>query len=472
MSALPIQDGLIWSDQIISPEEGPYTIACKLATLNSDRVLRLLTRVFGPSLSQRLARHSTRSMNRPNHWEESSLTARWTEIIERHTDVTEVGREILVRTLASQLGGFATAISISQHFRYCPECLRVGFQSTLHQIAAIVRCPIHRCELLTTCRRCGGPTPSYGIVSAFKYKMQCPRCSVPLATAWERDCHVVCWARPPGHEALSLLKCLLYPIKRLVIERHDGFDTHFGRLPDACKMIAHFAVAYAVTRPAIPLDILDTRALSAQPLVVQAKPADLEVNGFINRPRHELHSAYLALNEMLQESIGEDRLERFQYLSGGRRFRGVHGDLVYVNDPEALALSLWRFRSDQCPGKFSTETTRIRSSYVVNITFQNLSIIDWLKLLIVTFEAELRLAKAWCQLLASVKDDPEGTIRLSEFFSAFFQLSRDPSPPAVTKVIVFHGPRQERHEECTLAIWDASTVFPIEPLVHIGGSTD
>lgn len=43
------------------------------------------------------------------------------------------------------------------HFRYCPECLRYGYHTLLHQLPWIDRCPWHGAQLRPQCRRCGHP---------------------------------------------------------------------------------------------------------------------------------------------------------------------------------------------------------------------------------------------------------------------------------------------------------------------------
>jgi hypothetical protein len=40
-------------------------------------------------------------------------------------------------------------------FRYCPECLRFGYHSLMHQVPWLGRCPLHGAQLRTGCHRCG-----------------------------------------------------------------------------------------------------------------------------------------------------------------------------------------------------------------------------------------------------------------------------------------------------------------------------
>lgn len=442
---------------------GPYTVACKLACLNAQPVRTLLSRVFG-RLSQRLAseRHANGSP--------TSMNARWLETYATQIDeVTAIGSEILTRSLVSQLGDFASWISNDECLRYCPECLEVGFQSALHQISAIVRCPIHGCDLLTTCRRCGASTSRYTVFDAFDLKLHCSTCREPLSHAWHRDGHVVCWECPAGHEAISEAKCKLRAFQRIVFAHHDGCHRHFSKLPEESIRVAYFALGNAAIGPTISEDLLDPRAVSARPLVVSAKPPEPSAFRPGGRPCNELTSAYFAVNEMLQTSIGKYRIARLMHLPGATSGRGVHERItVDIDDPEAFAFALWRFRSDAGMPHLCAEPGRIRTSYALGSRSHTLSLINWMRFLYLTFDAELHLATSWCRLSASTKRDPERGQHLREHFSGFFQLSAYPSPPAVTKAIVLPSP-QQRYDpsyvysvECHLAFWDASTIFPIE----------
>lgn len=62
-------------------------------------------------------------------------------------------------------------------FRYCPDCLAFGYQSTICQVEALERCPIHGRPLLSACRSCGAATCRYTLNSqAFKAPFHCHVC--------------------------------------------------------------------------------------------------------------------------------------------------------------------------------------------------------------------------------------------------------------------------------------------------------
>lgn len=49
----------------------------------------------------------------------------------------------------------AGVLAAQHHFRFCPECLRFGYHTLLHQLPWISRCPWHGAQLRTECLRCG-----------------------------------------------------------------------------------------------------------------------------------------------------------------------------------------------------------------------------------------------------------------------------------------------------------------------------
>jgi hypothetical protein len=49
------------------------------------------------------------------------------------------------------------ALPIRRVLRLCPDCAQRGYHSAIHQLPWLTRCPIHGCELITRCKRCGTP---------------------------------------------------------------------------------------------------------------------------------------------------------------------------------------------------------------------------------------------------------------------------------------------------------------------------
>lgn len=68
---------------------------------------------------------------------------------------------------------------LTKLFRYCPECLRGGFHSILHQHVALGYCPQHRCLLHAGCQRCGFKfAPTWESVA--QHPFACMRCGALL----------------------------------------------------------------------------------------------------------------------------------------------------------------------------------------------------------------------------------------------------------------------------------------------------
>lgn len=62
-----------------------------------------------------------------------------------------------------------------EELRYCPECLRVGYHSTMFQYLGLQNCPTHRCLLQVGCGGCGrGVVPTLHNVVADPFA--CPKC--------------------------------------------------------------------------------------------------------------------------------------------------------------------------------------------------------------------------------------------------------------------------------------------------------
>ena len=75
----------------------------------------------------------------------------------------------------SMLGGLAGVILEVEHLRFCCRCLRIGYHSIVHQIAGLVRCPIHNDPLQTRCPNCATETPPFAM-SPSPSEYRCPHC--------------------------------------------------------------------------------------------------------------------------------------------------------------------------------------------------------------------------------------------------------------------------------------------------------
>lgn len=78
--------------------------------------------------------------------------------VELHPNVLEsvLGiSQASIETLQSDYYALELFSTPSFYLQYCPECIRVGYHSPLHQSPALKLCPIHRRDLCTICSACG-----------------------------------------------------------------------------------------------------------------------------------------------------------------------------------------------------------------------------------------------------------------------------------------------------------------------------
>ncbi len=104
--------------------------------------------------------------------------------------------------LSHVLGHWTHAIANDKFFRYCPTCLSYGFQSSICQIDAIERCPVHGDALRNTCAVCGALTPRYAWDRTLQVDhgvLCCSKCGKAYALAWNRS-HWFKWRPMPGAE--------------------------------------------------------------------------------------------------------------------------------------------------------------------------------------------------------------------------------------------------------------------------------
>lgn len=149
-----------WGVGWIGPYESPFSLAQKFTWANQPSAHRLLS-LFGlrGSALQSCSGSSTLSL----------LTS------DGMRNPIWIGR-----FLDSYAGPWARSLAIEERFRYCPACIRHGYQSTLYQIEGLLTCPIHEDRLITECLACHRPTCSYALTDdAFRDPMCCAHCGSP-----------------------------------------------------------------------------------------------------------------------------------------------------------------------------------------------------------------------------------------------------------------------------------------------------
>lgn len=80
-------------------------------------------------------------------------------------------------SLATLAERWTFLIASDMHIRYCARCIGEGFHSSIYQIDALQKCPIHRESLLSVCNHCGGATSTHAISKeTFENPFHCVHC--------------------------------------------------------------------------------------------------------------------------------------------------------------------------------------------------------------------------------------------------------------------------------------------------------
>lgn len=153
------------------PFEGGYSLLLKLAWANGAVASDLCHAIFERKLvgSNPAGRHGRSLMD--TAWVDPKLHG-----IEYLRD------KVVDGSLVTRVGKWCNHIAADQVLRYCPDCLRSGYQSALFQIDGMRECPIHGEPLQSVCMQCGTKTPRYALTEAgFSTPFFCETCSSPLA---------------------------------------------------------------------------------------------------------------------------------------------------------------------------------------------------------------------------------------------------------------------------------------------------
>jgi len=158
-----LRDGVTWRATWHRQAEGGYTLAGKLLIANRIDPGELFgIAITGKSLFPGAT--NWRSFNTTAWLPEGGAVLQWFRDKLHHAALeTTVGKAVLRLCAAERL-------------RYCPECFSFGYQSSVCQIEALDKCPIHGCELRNRCQVCGGSTPSYALTPRFNEPFSCEFC--------------------------------------------------------------------------------------------------------------------------------------------------------------------------------------------------------------------------------------------------------------------------------------------------------
>jgi hypothetical protein len=280
--------------------EGPYTRLGKLCIVNAMNAQQICHALTKKSLS-----HSDNSF----HHSRSLLHSPWLKEVEANS---LIGKEITAFSMDGLCGNWASRIASDEHLRFCSSCLRVGFQSSLFQIDALTRCPIHNDPLLEHCPHCQQPTPRYALTAeGFDAPLHCARCGLPYAAFW-------------GEKRLRYEAARTLELERLrIIARELGASRSLvTRWPDfdSWRMEPHHSSASRTVRAAAATslgEVLHIAAFQNDAFTIYAEDARPEI--FSDQPQTDLVVVNLAQRRQIYKSVRRQIEEMIQPIIRLRR---------------------------------------------------------------------------------------------------------------------------------------------------------
>jgi len=112
-----------------------------------------------------------------------NFSARYMELMTSTPLMRKFAQHFRTRSLRSSFGPRTGREMLDvQTIRFCPECLRACFHSPVFQLACIKCCPLHGCDLVTACPRCGGTAgqPMFE-PSLIRHPLACECCNSPFS---------------------------------------------------------------------------------------------------------------------------------------------------------------------------------------------------------------------------------------------------------------------------------------------------
>lgn len=334
---------IAWVAEWAGPHEGGMTLAMKYVWANALDGASASKSICGKTL---VSNYSQRVHGR------SFLTPGWarTALVDRKPSI---GALIARSNIERYAGRWGQWLASDKCFRYCRECIHIGYQSLLYQIDALALCPLHRTPLLSACPRCTTPTSRYALTAdAMTNPFCCPGCGTPYGGQFDPRA----WRCTNFHrEASSLLR----PLTRflLQLDRRDfdwlhwdeWFGPWLGEAEQREKRVATFNVLARVIphqidqellmAPERPLSILKGRAM--------ASAAPSRVPLLCNSQAY--YSIYKAIRRYLLKRVSAhiDGRVRLSPNSGEINLRSEILWLSLKKCPFMQTVWLWRLRFEQ-----------------------------------------------------------------------------------------------------------------------------
>lgn len=201
-----VNGDLLGCDRWTASLEGAFTRTAKIALLNVLQPAALSKLLFGCRL---LPTSFTEVHGR------SFLNSAWAKF----SDIGATGRSVLPGFLSNLCGSWATSIASDARLRLCRSCADVGYHTSIFQIDALERCPLHGELLVTECHYCGVATPRYALtLEAFLSPMQCVACGVGYGKAWISSANLAGWTGPRDVEPFQRVARRLRMLSDLGLE--------------------------------------------------------------------------------------------------------------------------------------------------------------------------------------------------------------------------------------------------------------
>jgi hypothetical protein len=440
---------IAWVADWVGPHEGGMTLAMKYVWANA---------LDGPSASKSICGKTLVSNYSQRVHGRSFLTPGWarTASVGR---MPSIGALIARRNIERYAGRWGQWLASDKCFRYCPECIRVGYQSLLYQVDALALCPLHRTPLLSACPGCATPTPRYALtVDAMTNPFCCPGCGTPYGGKFDPRS----WRCGSFHkEASSSLRPLTQFL--LQLDRNDfdwlhwdaWFGPWLGEVEQREKRVATFDVLSRIIRHRIDQELFTTPQRTLSVLKGRAVASTARSRVPLPSDSQTHYSIYKAIRRHFLKRLSDQLGRRLRFDSGSTEIN-LRSEILWLSlkkCPYLQALWLWRLRFEQLESAKPLTVSR-RQKLPLREDAQNW---PWkgggdeaafAYYVFTSFHTAAETVSDWWEKasrFASLPLTDQGNARSMELHMEFANLlspSRLPVPPRITAVFGPGGSRQ------------------------------
>lgn len=447
---------IAWVAEWAGPHEGGMTLAMKYAWANA---------LDGASASKSICGKTLVSSYTQRLHGRSFLTPGWARaaLVDRKPSI---GALIARSNIERYAGRWGQWLASDKCFRYCPECIHIGYQSLLYQIDALALCPLHRTPLLSACPRCAAPTSRYALTAdAMTNPFCCPGCGAPYGGKFDPRA----WRCTRFHrEASSSLR----PLARflLQLDRRDfdwlhwdeWFGPWLGEVEQREKRVATFNVLGRIITHQIDQELFTApeRPLSVRKGRAMASTVSIRVPPLPNSPAY--YSIYKSIRRYLFKRVST-YIGRHVRIGATSHEVNLRSDILWLSlrkCPFMQTVWLWRLRFEQIRSVEPFQASQ-RQWLPLREDAQNW---PWkgggddtafAHYVLTSFHTAAEIVSDWWEkasrLASSPPTDP-GNARSMELHMEFANLlspSRLPVPPRITAVF---GPNCARKAERALYV--------------------